>query len=118
MTFKEQVQAVIDGILAGRILETFDQWYADDIVMSENGEEERVGKDVNRAYEEAFVANFDFHGAEVGRVVLDEEQQQAAVEWVFTMGPKGEPPFVQRQVAVQSWRDGKIVQETFYYNKG
>jgi hypothetical protein len=35
---------VIDGILKGDILDTFDRFYADDIVMSENGVDERVGK--------------------------------------------------------------------------
>ena len=44
MNIKTQVEAVIDGILAGKILETFDAYYANDVVMSENRTEERVGK--------------------------------------------------------------------------
>lgn len=115
MTFKEQVQAVIDGILAGKILETFEEWYADDIIMSENSIDDRIGKEANRAYEEAFVANVDFHGAQVGRVIIDEEGQQAAVEWTFDMTPKGGERVVYTQVAVQSWRDGKVYREIFYY---
>ena len=35
MSINTQVQAVIDGILKGEILETFDAYYANDVVMSE-----------------------------------------------------------------------------------
>lgn len=119
MTFAEQVQAVIDGTLKGDILGTFERWYADDVVMSENGTEDRVGKDLNRTYEEAFVANMEFHSASVGRVCIDDERQTAAVEWVFEMTPKaGGDRIVQKQVAFQTWKDGLVVHEIFYYKGG
>ncbi len=63
MNIKHQVQAVINGILAGKLLETFVAYYADDVVMSENRKDERVGKAANREYEEKFVGNVqEFHG--------------------------------------------------------
>lgn len=46
---------LIDGILKGDILGAFDRFYADDVGMSENGVDQRVGKAACRAYEEAFV---------------------------------------------------------------
>ena len=113
MSIRENVQTVIDGILKGEILETFDRFYADDVVMSENGADPRVGKQANRAYEEAFVAGVTFHGAEVGEVVVDGDR--AAIEWVFDLTPKGAERTQQRQVALQVWRDGKIARETFYH---
>ncbi len=113
MSLRENVQAVIDGILAGDVLGTFDAWYADDVVMSENGTDERVGKAANRAYEEAFVNGVEFHGAEVGAVIVDGDQ--AAVEWTFDLTPKGGERMLQRQVAVQTWRDGRVVREVFYH---
>lgn len=116
MSIRDQVQAVVDGTLRGEILETFERYYADDVVMSENGLEDRVGKDVNREYEKAFVANVEFHGASVGRVAVDGDH--AAVEWVFEMTPKGGERITQRQVAFQTWKDGKVVREVFYYNAG
>jgi hypothetical protein len=82
MNIKTQVEGVIDGILAGKILETFDAYYANDVVMSENRTEERVGKALNRAYEIKFLENIhEFHGAKVGRVIVDGDQ--AAVEWAL-----------------------------------
>ena len=55
MSIKQHVQAVIDGILKGKVLETFDTYYADDVVMSENRKDERVGKGANREYELKFL---------------------------------------------------------------
>ena len=67
MNIQKQVQAVIDGILAGKLLETFDTYYADNVVMSENRKEERAGKAANREYEEKFLGNVqEFHGAQSG----------------------------------------------------
>lgn len=113
MSLREDVQAVIDGILKGEILETFDRYYADDVVMSENGVDERVGKATNRAYEEAFVKGVTFHGAEVGAVLVDGDR--AAVEWVFDLTPHGGERAKQHQVALQTWRNGRVIRETFYH---
>ena len=113
MSNRDNVQAVIDGILKGDILGTFDRFYADDIVMSENAADERVGKAACRAYEEAFVGGVEFHGATVGRVVVDGDH--AAIEWAFDLTPKGGERVVQNQIAVQSWANGKVVREDFYH---
>ena len=80
---------------------------------SENGADERRGKAANRAYEEAFVSNVTFHGVALGRVLVDGDS--SAYEMTLEFTPKGGGRVVQRQVAVQSWRDGKIVRETFYH---
>ncbi|MGB0716227.1 MAG: nuclear transport factor 2 family protein [Phycisphaerae bacterium] len=113
MSIRPMVQQVIDGILAGKILETFDEFYADDVIMSENGKEDRVGKAVNRTYEEGFVNGVEFHGATVNRVTV--EGDHAAVEWTFDFTPNGGDRVVQKQVAMQTWKDGKVIREDFYY---
>ena len=113
MSNRDNVQAVIDGILKGDILGTFDRFYADDVVMSENGVDERVGKAACRSYEEAFVGGVEFHGATVGRVIA--EGDHATIEWAFDLTPRGGERIVQNQVAVQSWRNGEIVREDFYH---
>ena len=113
MSIRNDVQAVIDGILKGEILETFDRFYADDVVMSENGIDERVGNAACREYEVAFVNGVTFHGAEVGSVLIDGDQ--AAIEWTLDFTPNGGDRLVQKQVAVQQWKDGKVARETFYH---
>lgn len=113
MSVNDSVRAVIDGILKGEILDTFDRYYADDVIMSENGVNERVGKEENRAYEQAFVDGVTFHGAAVGEVLVD--GNRAAIEWTFDLTPKGGERVQQRQIALQVWNDGKITRETFYH---
>ena len=114
MSINQNVQAVIDGIVAGKILETFDAYYADDVVMSENLKDERVGKTANREYELKFLENVqEFHGAKVGRVIIDGDH--AAVEWSFDITFKGGNRVKMEQVAVQTWKDGKIIREDFYH---
>ncbi len=114
MSINTQVQSVIDGILAGKILETFDTYYAADVVMSENRAEDRVGKAVNREYEITFLDNVqEFHGAKVGRVIV--EGDHAAVEWSFDITFKDGNRVNMQQVAVQTWKNGKVVREDFYH---
>lgn len=115
MSVKTQVQAVIDGIKAGKILETFDAYYADDVVMTENRKDERIGKAANRKYEIEFLNNVqEFHGAQVGRVIVDGDH--AAVEWTFDLTFKGGNRVTMQQVAVQTWKNGKVVREDFYHS--
>ena len=114
MSTRTHVQSVIDGIMAGKILETFDTYYANDVVMSENGTDERVGKVANREMEIQFLENIhEFHGAKVGRVIIDGEH--AAVEWEFDLTFKDGNRVKIQQVAVQTWKDGKIIREDFYH---
>ena len=54
-----------ERILQGDILGAFEDFYAEDVVMEEDGKK-REGKDANREYEEQFVdALQEFHGAEI-----------------------------------------------------
>ncbi len=111
---RANLQGVIDGIMAGKILEGFDRYYHDDVVMSENGEQDpgRVGKAKNRAYEEYFAANAKFHGARVDRVIVDGDHSAYEMWMDFEMGGAR----MQRtQMAVQTWKNGQIIQETFFY---
>jgi len=111
---RTRVEDLNNGILTGRLLEVFDKYYADDVVMSENGveDESRVGKANNRAFEEYFVNNATFHGARVDKVIVD--GNEVAVTWWMDIEMGGNR-FQRTQVAVQSWRDGQIVKETFFY---
>lgn len=114
MSIKADVKAVIDGIQGGKILETFDKYYADDVVMSENGDNERIGKAANRVYEEQFMNSIaEFHGVSTGDVIIDGDK--AAVEWTFDFTPKGGERIVQKQVALQTWKDGRVIREVFYH---
>jgi hypothetical protein len=114
-TLKENVATLNQMILEGKILEAFEKFYADGVVMQDNDYPVRVGKDVNRQYEEAFVGGLTaFRGAKVLNTIISDDI--AVVEWWmdFTHKDYGDRNYT--QVAVQRWKNGQIVEEKFYYN--
>ena len=40
---------------------------------------------------------------------------RSVVEWVFDLTPNGGDRVLQKQAAVQTWRDGQIIREVFYH---
>ncbi|HEX9951555.1 MAG TPA: nuclear transport factor 2 family protein [Rubricoccaceae bacterium] len=114
-SIRESVDALNARILSGDILGAFEDLYADDLVMTDAGQEPRVGKDVNRQYEEAFVNGLtEFRGAEVKAVAVDEATGKAFIEWHFDFTHSAYGSQTYDQVAVQTWRDGKVAEERFY----
>ena len=112
---KKNVNELNQMILNGKILDAFDKFYADDVVMQDNNLPVRTGKPENRKYEEAFVNGLtEFRGAKVLNTVISDDI--AATEWWmdYTHKDYGERNY--KQLAVQRWKDGKIVEEKFYYN--
>lgn len=108
-------QELNEMILQGNILEAFDTFYADDIVMEEDGKE-RVGKEANREYEEQFVdALEEFHAADVLSRAVDEENNVTLSEWYNDMTLEGVGRVEQQQVSVRTWNEnGQITHEKFY----
>jgi hypothetical protein len=102
-------------ILEGKTLEAFEKFYADDVVMQDNDYPVRVGKDVNRQYEETFVNGLtEFRGAKVINTIISDDV--AAIEWWLDFTHKDFGTRNYTQLAVQRWKNGKIVEEKFYYN--
>lgn len=112
---KELVEDLAKMIGEGKILEAFEKYYADDVTMQENEEPLRVGKDANRAYEKAFVEGItEVHGAKtLGTAAGD---NYSMIESFMDLTHKDWGRSARTQVAVQHWKDGKIVAEKFYYN--
>ena len=112
---KTSVGQLNQMILEGKILEAFDKFYADDVVMQDNNYPAREGKALNRQYEEAFVGGLtEFRGAKVISTLISDDL--AVTEWWFDYTHKDYGTRNYRQLAVQRWKNGKIVEEKFYYN--
>lgn len=101
-------------ILDGRSLEAFEQFYADDIVMQENTDVPVVGKERNRAREQAFFGAL----AEVGVTLLGSavNGDVAYSEWIFELQFKDGRKVALTEVSARRWKHGKVVHERFYYN--
>lgn len=112
---KELVEDLAKMVSEGKILEAFEKYYADNVVMQENETAPRVGKDVNREYEKAFVNGItEFHSGKVLGVAVGENY--STIESFMDVTHKDYGRIARSQVAVQKWGNGKVVSEKFYYN--
>jgi ketosteroid isomerase-like protein len=106
-----------DDVLSGKAMEAFEKYYADDVVMQENSEEPRQGKDVNRKAEEEFFASVEaWNGGSVKASAVNGDVSFS--EWEMDITFKGGKRVKMSQVAVRHWKNGKIVNERFFYDKG
>ncbi len=113
---KESAADIYKMLGEGKLLDAFDKYYAENVVMEEVGQTPREGKAVNRAYEEAFLGSIvEFHGMGVDSIAVDEENGIVQVQnWMeITHKEYGRVKF--DQVAVQKWENGVIVHEKFYH---
>jgi ketosteroid isomerase-like protein len=109
-------KALNDAILSGKALEAFDLYYADDVVMQENSEEPRIGKEVNRKFEVEFFSSLaEFHEGKLLSSAVNGDTTFG--EWFVDVTFKNGYRVKLAQVAVRRWKDGKIVFERFYYTK-
>lgn len=104
-------------VLGGRILDAFDRFYADSVVMQENNTPATVGKPANREREIKFVESIEqFHSAAILNTAV--HGNVSFSEWVMDVTFKGGVRVKLEQVAVRTWKDGQITHERFYYNAG
>ncbi len=115
-SLKEKFDDLSQKVLSGQILEAFEEYYADDIVMQEDSEEPRRGKQANREYEEQFVSSVEaFHDGKVTAVAVNEDDGVVLSEWFMDVTLKDTGRIEIEQVSVQRWEDGKITHERFYH---
>jgi ketosteroid isomerase-like protein len=105
-----------DMIRQGKALEAFERFYADDVVMMEN-DQAFVGKDVNRKREQEFFGNIkDVHAAGIGATAVSGNTSFCEQSFDATLADGTR--IRMEEVAVRTWKDGKIIKERFYYKGG
>ncbi|KAM9961839.1 hypothetical protein ACTFIR_004700 [Dictyostelium discoideum] len=108
---RTNLEAVIKGIQTNKILEVFDKYYHDEVVMYENGDStNRVGKAANRKAEESFVNNATIHEAKLLKTIVDGNNTAYEMFMDFTYG---EHRIKKSQWAFQQWSNGLIIKEEF-----
>ena len=116
-TCMERAQDIYKMMGEGNMLEAFDKYYHDDVVMIEATGDVREGKATSREFEENWLASIEeFHGGGVHAITSNEEAGISMVEaWTEVTFKDGNRMKLE-EVAVQHWKDGKIIRERFYYN--
>ncbi|HWY45748.1 MAG TPA: nuclear transport factor 2 family protein [Bryobacteraceae bacterium] len=98
-----------------KVLEAFEQFYSDDVVMQENFGEPCRGKAANRERTLEWAGTVSqFHSARlIGSAVSGDH---AYSEWQYDATYKNGVRYQINQVAVRVWRDGQVVSERFYWD--
>ncbi|QHT68767.1 ester cyclase [Rhodocytophaga rosea] len=110
----EKISDLNTMIVQGKILEAFEKYYHEEVIMQENETEPRVGKAANRAAELDFLSKVtQLRHAHPLKVTAG--QNTTMVEWHFdyTHADWGIRNYT--QVSVQEWKEGQIITEKFYY---
>lgn len=101
-------------VLQGKAMEAFEKYYSEDVVMQENEAPATVGKSANRDRELDFFSKVtEFRTAEVKAVAFGENV--IISEWFVDYTHSEWGKVTHDQVAVQRWKDGRVIHERFYY---
>jgi hypothetical protein len=102
-------------VLEGKMLDAFDKYYHDDVVMQENNLPPTVSKDENRKREIDFLNNIsEFRGAQVKGMAVGDGISFVIWNYDYTHKEWGVRNY--SQVSVQHWKEGKIINEQFLYS--
>ncbi|MGI9542470.1 MAG: SnoaL-like domain-containing protein [Cyclobacteriaceae bacterium] len=119
MSLLEKVTDLNNRIQQGQVMDAFETFYHPEVVMQENNEAPRLGKEANRVYEQGFVDAVEtWNEAKVLATTANEAEGTTAVEWFMDFTFKGGQRAARRQVCVQKWQDGQIIEEKCYYPEG
>lgn len=114
MSIKAHVLDLVRLVEAGRMLDALPEYYAHDVTMQENTAPPVAGLEANLARETAFFGSLLAAKFRAASVVV--EGDHAAINWVFDYTTADGTRYRMDEIAVQTWRDGKIVKERFIYD--
>jgi len=109
-----RINELLDYIRQGRIMDAMREFYADDCVMEEPAYGKTIGLAANLEREQKFVDSVqEFTRFEATPGVGDNVSfYENTMDWTTTENQN----IHVEQVAIQHWRDGKIIHERFYYS--
>ena len=117
MSYLEKAQSIYNMIFSGQLMEAFEKYYSEDVVMQEATGLVRNGKDENRKYEQQFLDSIqEIHGGGVDSIASNEDEGVTTVEsWMDVTFKDGNRVKLE-QVTVQRWEGDFVIHERFYYN--
>ncbi|MDR4478933.1 MAG: ester cyclase [Nitrospira sp.] len=116
-TLQQRLQELLTYIQQGKIIEAMNEFYDQDTVMRDNANPPTKGLSANIDREKQFLSGvkewkgFQVVASGVGDGVTFYE---GVLDFIATNGQ----PVHMEQVSVAKWKNGKIVNERFYYDTG
>jgi hypothetical protein len=114
---KNNVEKLNALIKDGKIMEAFEKYYGEEVIIQVNGNSPTTGKEENRTREMIFLQEIEkLNSAEIKSVTFGGEDDNISMtEWAVNIENKtGEKETVYR-VNVQHWKDNKIINEKLYF---
>jgi hypothetical protein len=113
-TIEKALDEINGLVVSGKLLDAFEKFYAEEVVMQENLNPPVVGKDANRLREIEFLNNIEeFRSASVTGVGVGDDISFVIWNYDYTHKQWGIKNYT--QVSVQNWKDGRIIKEQFFY---
>ena len=114
MSIKPKVLDLIHLVEDGKMLDAISTYYDDNIAMQENTLPPVVGFAANYEREAAFYDSLRALKFTLVSVLV--EGDRAVINWVFDYTTADGKRYRMDEIAVQTWRNGKIVHERFIYD--
>ncbi len=111
---RQRVNDFVARILKGEFLEVMPEFYAQDATARENNDPPRVGLEAMMANERGALSRMKFDKIEALEVVVDGERAAIHYNFEMTLGDGRKTSL--EEIAWQTWRDGKIVAERYFYD--
>ena len=112
---RERVEMLIAMAEQGKFLEAIQEFYAEDATMQENNQPPRVGLAALLANERRVLAFFkEIRINRADSFIVDGDR--AAINWVYLFIDAAGRELRRNEMAYQLWRNGKIIQERFFYD--
>jgi ketosteroid isomerase-like protein len=114
MSIKPQVFDLVRLVENGQMLEAITTYYGENVAMQENVSPPTVGFVENYARESAFYGSL--RSAKFTAVSVLIEADRAVINWVFDYITADGQAYRMDEIAIQTWRHGKIVHERYVYD--
>lgn len=115
MPSRIRVDAFVEAVVAGDHALAILDFYSDDASMQENGAEPRRGRELLIAHERSALARLKRILTHPPAIVIVDDDM-VAIGWVFDATDHKGVTRRLEEVAVQRWRDDRIVEERFFYD--
>jgi hypothetical protein len=114
---KNNVEKLNALIGEGKIMEAFEKYYGEDVIIQVNGNSPITGKAQNKKREMIFLQEIEkLNSAEIKSVTFGGTDDNVSMtEWAIDIENKnGERKIIYR-VNVQHWKEDKIINEKLYF---
>lgn len=115
MPTEERVQQLIRLVESGRVQEALEEFYTDDVAMSENLNPATKGKFANMEREREFFAQVT-QVNEYRAVSFVAGRDRSAIHWILDITNQQGQRMRLDEVAWQFWRGDQICEERFLYD--